>query len=195
MIATSQSPTSAPIITDIETGSFVDFYQRFLNASHADNLFDLLSLHVMPFMTQDKGKMFGKEWTSKRLVGTLSTARGVNYSYSKIQRLTMNLTISDLPWLNNLREQLEQLCGHELNFVFLNFYRASTEDHPDDQLGWHSDDDDEMSPDSQIVSVSVGDTRTFAFRKSGETKQLCSIPLAHGDVVIEDRLRNIINMQ
>ena len=96
----------------------------------------------------------------------------------------MELTFSQLPWLDELRHRLQDLCGHELNFVFVNFYRPSTEEHPDDQLGWHADDENDMVVNSSIVSVSVGDARTFAFRKKGETRQHCATVLENGDVAI-----------
>lgn len=181
--AVQRSPPRA-VIADEASRSFVDLYPEWLSAAASDELFRQLSEHVLPHMDHDRGVMYGKPWTSKRLVGTISTGAGVSYSYSSVKRLTMQLTFAELPWLDDIRRQMEELCGHKLNFVFLNFYRPSTDEHPDDQLGWHSDDEVDMVAGASIVSLSVGDTRTFAFRKKGETGQYCATPLAQGDVAI-----------
>lgn len=139
---------------------------------------------LLPLLTHDRGKMFGREWVSKRLTCTIATTPGVSYKYSSVERTTLDTTFSELPELDALRVKMEALCGHALNFVFINYYRPSTASHPDDQLGYHSDDDSEMVPGSSIVSVSLGDTRHFAFRRKGETKMACQTALADGDVVL-----------
>jgi alkylated DNA repair dioxygenase AlkB len=172
------------IIEDNDTQSHVTLREGWLSSQACTTLFENLEKHLLSSMSHDEGTMYGKAWKSKRLIGTVSTAPGVSYSYSSVQRHSLKITFQDLPWLEDLRVQMEQLCGHVLNFCFINFYRPSTPDHPDDQLGWHSDDEQDMVPGASIVSLSVGDTRTFAFRKKGETKQHCATSLNNGDVAI-----------
>lgn len=177
------------VMSDEQTGSYVDLYEHELSREEADELYGLLQQHLLPHMSQDRGRMYGKEWASKRLAGTVSTAPGIRYSYSSVTRTTMELTFAELPWLDAVRRRMEALCGHELNFVFLNFYRPSTAEHPDDNIGWHADDEAEMVPGSSIVSLSCGDTRWFAFRKKaknsdGKQPMACQTALATGDVAI-----------
>lgn len=158
-------------------------YPQWLGETERMCLFENMSKHVLPLMTHDVGfnRFTGKEWKSQRLVGTIAVKPGVSYKYGTAKaRHTLTTTFEDLPWLDALRKDMEALCGQELNFVFINWYRPGTKDN----LGWHSDDEADMSKGSPIVSVSVGDARWFAFRKKGETKMACQSKLVDGDIVI-----------
>lgn len=155
-------------------------YPGWLPEGERKTLFSRLTKHVLPLMDHDRGVFMGKPWVSKRLVGTVSVRPGVSYSYSTVQRKSMSITFADLPWLEDLRVRMEALCGHSLNFVFINWYRP----YSDDKLGYHSDDEADMIKGASIVSLSVGDTRHFAFRKKGETKMLHQTPLEDGDVAV-----------
>lgn len=163
--------------------SLVIKYIQWLSEKERKALFDDMSKHVLPLLTHDTGfnRFTGKEWKSQRLVGTISVKPGVSYKYGTAKaRCTMTTTFQDLPWLDKLRRDMEVLSGHALNFVFINWYRPGTKDN----LGWHSDDEADMSRGAPIVSVSVGDARWFAFRKKGETKMHCQSKLVDGDIVI-----------
>lgn len=173
-----RGPESVYIIEDDK--SQVIKYPGWLPEAERATLFQNLTAEVLPLMTHDKGVFMGKPWTSKRLVATISTHPGVSYSYSSVKRKSLDVTFAALPWLEALRVRMEALCGHALNFVFINWYRPNT----DDQLGFHADDETDMTKGASIVSLSVGDTRHFAFRKKGETKIHCQTPLNDGDVAI-----------
>lgn len=172
------------VIEDTVNDCTVTYFPKWLPVSQTEPLITQMELELLPLMTHDRGfnRFTGKEWISQRLVATISTGAGVEYQYGTAKkRVTCQTTFDDLPWLDELRRQAETLCGHELNFVFCNFYRPNTEDN----LGWHSDSEKEMVPGSAIVSMSFGDTRDFAFRrKAVKGEKSLTIPLANGDVVI-----------
>jgi alkylated DNA repair dioxygenase AlkB len=172
------------LLNDTQKGASVEKYPGYLSGDESDELFRLLSATVLEHMTHDMIKMYGKVHESKRKVATISERPNVPYSYARTTRNSIQLTFGDLPWLDAIRRRMEQLCGHELNFVFLNFYRPYSPETPDDKLGFHSDSEPDMVPGSNIVSLSVGDTRHFAFRNKGETGILCQTPLQNGDVCI-----------
>ena len=74
-------------------------------------------------------------------------------------------TVSARPWaaapsLARMREILHQRAGYEANFVLLNHYR-----HGADSIGWHQDDEADLGPAPQILSVSLGAVRDFQFRR------------------------------
>ena len=52
-------------------------------------------------------------------------------------------------------------------------------------MGWHSDDEKQMCPDSPIVSLSLGASRKMQFKsKIRSNKERLSILLQHGDVIV-----------
>lgn len=175
------------IIADETTRSFAEKYPRWMPVAESGQMFRSLQKEILPHMTHDTGfnRFTQTEWKSARLVGSISTEPRMRYKYGTAkERWTLNLTFSDFPWLDELRTRLElEVAGHPLNFVFINFYRPSTAEHPKDAIGWHSDAEDDMVSGASIISLSFGDTRHFAFRRRGETKILCQTPLADGDLV------------
>lgn len=170
-----------------DNGATVTHFPRWVTPEETEPLIAQMETRLLPLMDHDRGfnRFTNKEWISQRLIATISTSPGVSYHYGTAKkRTTCDTTFDDLPWLEDLRQRAEKLCGKELNFVFCNFYRPSTPEHPEDHLGWHSDAEQEMAPGAPIVSVSFGDTRHFAFRRKGETKTLLQTPLMNGDAVI-----------
>jgi alkylated DNA repair dioxygenase AlkB len=178
---------SEMIINDPASGSLVEKNPQWLSREECNLFFQRLTDEILPSMDHDTGynRFTQTEWKSARLVGSISTVSRMRYKYGTAkERWTLNLTFTDFPWLDELRIRLEQeVAGHPLNFVFINFYRPSTPEHPKDAIGWHSDAEDDMVSGASIISLSFGDTRHFAFRRRGETKILCQTPLADGDLI------------
>lgn len=107
---------------------------------------------------------------------------GCRYRYSNIEQRP----VPWLPCLMDLRQQLESLCGHELNALLLNQYRDGN-----DAMGCHADDEPELDQQASIVSISLGATRCLRFKpkpRSGLAAgaEPLSLELAHGDLLVMD---------
>ena len=128
-----------------------------MQADEAANYYEALSSSV-PW-TQDEVVIFGKRIVTSRKVAWFGE---VPYSYS-------GTTKEALPWsddLQRLKATIEERSGTTFNSCLLNLYHDGNEG-----MGWHSDDEKSIEPNSCIASVSLGADRKFSFKhkRSGET--------------------------
>ncbi|MDT4331584.1 alpha-ketoglutarate-dependent dioxygenase AlkB family protein [Methylomonas sp. MED-D] len=103
----------------------------------------------------------GERWFELPRQQTWHADPGIRYSYSN------NLLVAR-PWtplLSELRTAIEHRLNAKFNAVLVNLYRDGN-----DYVGWHSDNEREMGDEPLIASLSLGATRTFAYRhkRSGE---------------------------
>ncbi|MCL1146129.1 alpha-ketoglutarate-dependent dioxygenase AlkB [Shewanella sp. 10N.261.52.F9] len=99
---------------------------------------------------------------------------GCDYFYS-------GLFIEAQPWphyAQKLRHKLEREFGLLSNGVLVNRYANGHE-----SMGWHSDDEKEIAPSSDIASVTVGASRDF-FVRHKQTQQKHCFYLESGDLLI-----------
>jgi alkylated DNA repair dioxygenase AlkB len=99
---------------------------------------------------------------------------GCDYRYS-------GLFIRALPWpryASKLRDKLKRDFGLRSNGVLVNRYRDGS-----DSMGWHSDDEPEIAPGSDIASLTLGATRDFVLRHK-QTGSRHRLSLESGDLLI-----------
>lgn len=87
-----------------------------------------------------------------------------------------------LPWtpeLQTIRGMVEPLAGITFNSVLLNYYRNGN-----DSVTWHSDKESIMGSQPIIVSVSLGQVRSFDIRKKVNHKEHYSVRLEHGSFLL-----------
>ncbi len=116
--------------------------------------------------------MFGKEITTKRKVAFYAD-QGIEYTYSK-------QTKKGIIWnkaLINIKQAIENYTKANYNACLLNLYHDGTEG-----MGWHSDDEKEIVPNSSIASLSLGADRKFSF-KHKTSKETFSILLENGSLL------------
>ena len=116
--------------------------------------------------------MFGKEIISKRKVAFYGDD-GIEYTYS-------NKTKKGLVWtapLLNIKSIIENYTKVNYNGCLLNLYHDGNEG-----MGWHSDDEKEIIPNSSIASVSIGIERKFSF-KNKASKETVSIQLENSSLL------------
>ena len=114
----------------------------------------------------------GREIPQPRLVSWHGDAA---YSYSGM-KLTLN------PWtdtLSALRDRVQEITGTTYNSVLLNLYRNGR-----DSIGFHADDEPELGPEPTIASISLGDSRTFAFKRKDGTGKRVNLELEHGSLLV-----------
>ncbi len=128
-------------------------------------------LHKMEW-ANEKVVMFGKEITTKRKVAFYADGT-IEYTYS-------NKTKKGLPWTTSLlsiRELVSKHTHQSYNACLLNLYHDGEEG-----MGWHSDDEREIVPNSSIASLSIGAERKFSF-KHKTTKETQSLLLQNGSLL------------
>jgi alkylated DNA repair dioxygenase AlkB len=119
--------------------------------------------------------VWGKTYAQPRLTAWYGD-EGCDYTYSGIH-------LMPLPWsalLLDLKRRVESIANTTFNSVLLNYYR----DHRD-SMGFHSDDESELGEQPVIVSLSLGEERTFIFKhKTAKTVPPVRLKLASGSLLL-----------
>nr|WP_049768012.1 alpha-ketoglutarate-dependent dioxygenase AlkB [Shewanella pealeana] len=100
--------------------------------------------------------------------------QGCDYRYS-------GLLVQALAWpkyASKLRQKLARDFGLNSNGVLVNRYADGHE-----SMGWHSDDEPEIEPASDIASLTLGATRDFFIRHKQSQQKIC-LQLQSGDLLI-----------
>jgi alkylated DNA repair dioxygenase AlkB len=142
-----------------------------LTHDDASHYLDLLLQKIV--WDNDEVIIFGKHIVTKRKVAWYGDSNYL-YTYS-------NTTKQALPWtkeLLELKQIVEKLTESKFNSCLLNLYHSGNEG-----MGWHSDDEESIQPNSTIASLSLGAERKFSF-KHKQTKQTISSVLEHGSLLI-----------
>jgi len=119
----------------------------------------------------EKLVMFGKEITTKRKVAFYADHL-IEYTYSHKTKKGLEWT----PVLMEIKELISSYTGSNYNACLLNLYHDGEEG-----MGWHSDDEKEIVPNSSIASLSFGAERKFAI-KHKISKETQSILLENGSL-------------
>ena len=120
----------------------------------------------------DEVIMFGKHITTARKVAWVAD-EGMAYAYSGKSR-------EPVAWSGTLRE-LKTICekhtGASYNSCLLNLYQDGSQG-----MGWHSDDERSIVPQSSIACLSFGAVRKFSF-KHKRTRETVSLQLENGSLL------------
>lgn len=116
--------------------------------------------------------MFGKEITTKRKVAFYADDM-IHYTYSNKTKKGKEWT----PLLLEIRQLITNQTGSSYNACLLNLYHDGNEG-----MGWHSDDEKEIIPNSSIASLSFGADRKFAI-KHKVNKESHSLILENGSLL------------
>lgn len=117
---------------------------------------------------------FGRRFKLPRLQ-TWHADPGIVYSYSNNLLQTREWT----PLLRSIRSAVERATAHRFNAVLVNYYRDEN-----DYVGWHSDDEIELGSAPVIASVSLGSSRSFAFRSKQSPERQCEVLLDNGCLLL-----------
>lgn len=121
---------------------------------------------------QDQIIMFGKAITTKRKVAFYAD-NNIDYTYSNVKKKGLSWT----PELLQIKSLIQSHTGASYNACLLNLYHNG-----DEGMGWHSDDEKEIIPNSSIASLSIGAERKFAF-KHKLTKETTNLLLENGSLL------------
>ena len=157
-------------LIEVPNGKYI-FIENFINKKYSDALFQKLIEKIE--WKQESMKMYGKELKFPRLTAWYGDDDKL-YSFSGI-------TLKPKRWtseLSYLKKKIEPICGVVFNSVLLNLYRDGN-----DSISWHSDAEKELGINPVIVSVNIGETRTFQL-KHKTLKYKINIELNHGSLLI-----------
>lgn len=168
----TQQTTQKMILSDTIRRSSVFYEPSFLPSQDADLLFSMLCKETA--WEFEAPLMFGKRIPIRRASCSYGD-KGIVYRYSGITRPT-------LPWpegLSALLPHLEQASGVRFNYVLANRY-----DDGGVGLGFHSDDEADLVPDSPIASLSFGAERDFVLRLGKGGGSVAKVALTHGSLLL-----------
>jgi alkylated DNA repair dioxygenase AlkB len=148
------------------------FEPQFLPGDEANPL--LTSLLQKTPWRQDEIRIFGKTHPQPRLTALFGN-NGNSYSYSGITMDPVPFT----PELKDLKDKVEQQCGHTFTTCLLNLYRDGN-----DSNGWHADDEKELGTNPVIASVSLGETRVFHLKHRRQKSLRYRMRLVHGSLLV-----------
>ena len=101
-----------------------------------------------------------------------------SYSYSNVTHPALPMTAN--LFINNIYNTISTLLPQfPTNSVLVHLYPSLRSGIP-----FHSDDEPGISPNSYIVTLSLGATRYLKFRKIGHTATFDSCIMRHGDIII-----------
>jgi alkylated DNA repair dioxygenase AlkB len=150
----------------------VFLYPNFYQEEGVYNLFEELKHTIL--WKQDKMKIYGKSVSFPRLTSWYADG-DKTYTYSGV----VNTPIPFTPLLLKIKKAAEQQCDKLFNAALLNFYRDG-----DDSMGWHSDNEKELSGNPVIASASFGATRTFQFKHKTQKNAKVSVALSNGSLLV-----------
>jgi hypothetical protein len=108
-------------------------------------------------------------------IGARNTAcYGLSYNYS-------GLTYENKPMhplLQPLCVRLEQTLGFEPNSCLINYYLDGRS-----KMGFHSDEIDNLEPETQIIIISLGTERKLSFRSTADYAYRLQYLLPHGSLM------------
>jgi alkylated DNA repair dioxygenase AlkB len=130
----------------------VDYHPIAFSTEEVKVYFSFLSTEI-PWQ-QDVVKLFGKTYITDRKVAWYAEKPFI-YRYSGQSKIALPFS----PTLLDIKSHVEKLTGSAYDACLLNYYHNGSEG-----MGWHSDNEKSISPNSSIASVSLGVTRKFQFK-------------------------------
>jgi alkylated DNA repair dioxygenase AlkB len=130
----------------------VDYHAFAFSTEEVKVYFSFLSTEI-PWQ-QDVVKLFGKTYITDRKVAWYAEKPFI-YRYSGQSKIALPFS----PTLLDIKSRVEKLTGSAYDACLLNYYHNGSEG-----MGWHSDNEKSISPNSSIASVSLGVTRKFQFK-------------------------------
>lgn len=151
----------------LHDGGLLLYVPTFLPPAEADTLFSLLR-DTVPWKHEGRPpRMF------PRLTAWYADP-GVTYSYSGVTHQVVAWT----PELLEVRQRAETAAGTTWNSLLLNYYRDGQ-----DSIGFHADDEPELSTNPIIGSISLGAERRFVLKHPASGEKL-EFALPHGSLLV-----------
>ena len=148
----------------------VRYFGRVIDPTNAAAYLEMLKTNLD--WQQEETIIFGKRHISKRLVAWYGD-ENYEYRYSGSTKLALAWTKE----LAALKSIAEKTTGTIYNSCLANLYHDGNEG-----MGWHSDNEKSIAPDSSIASISLGAERRFLFRHTKVAEKV-EIVLENGSLL------------
>lgn len=148
----------------------LDYYNDFFSFSEAKELYNIINDETE--WKREKLLMYGKEHLIPRDTAWYGDK---SYVYSGLENKPLKWTQT----LLKIKDKTENKINSPLNSLLINRYNDGN-----DKVGWHSDDEPELSSSSPIASLTFGEERDFQFRMKGVTGENITISLESGSLLI-----------
>ena len=150
----------------------VQHFKGFFSTDQSDIFFNDL-LNTVEW-EQRPIKIFGREVLQPRLTAAFAD-KGVKYGYSGV-------LLQSAGWISpmkTIKDACEAFTGLRFNTALVNQYRNGN-----DYMGWHRDNEKNLGIEPAVLSISLGATRKFQLRRYDSKKELISLELGHGDMLL-----------
>ncbi|MBL7665222.1 MAG: alpha-ketoglutarate-dependent dioxygenase AlkB [Bacteriovoracaceae bacterium] len=138
----------------------VKYYGQVWNQLESQKYFELLMRDIL--WENDQAIIFGRHLTTKRKVAWYGS-HPFSYTYSKVTKHAHLW----LPFLSELKEEVEGKTGATYNSCLLNLYHNGSEG-----MAWHSDGEKDLKKHGTIASLSFGAERKFCFKHKIEKEKI-----------------------
>jgi len=165
---------------------FLIYYKSFIPKHIADNYFDLFEKYIIYNSAESsKIKIFGKEIEiPRKQVAYGDPGTFYNFSGLKVDAISWNDDNPLCNVLNKLKTAVNNQFCQNFNFVLINRYANGS-----DYIGFHADDENDLSYYSPIVGLSFGAERDIQFKNSDSginyefDNKKNSLKLEHGSCI------------
>lgn len=170
------------IIGSPEEKLFLLYYKSFIPKQISQKMFDLFeSTIVYNSSEKSKIKIFGEEHEiPRKQVAYGEDGTFYNFSGIKVSAISWNQNNKLCNTLRILKAMLIKQFGYDFNFVLINRYADGN-----DYIGFHTDDEKDLSLNSPIVGITFGAERDFQF-KNIATGQNYNFKTKNGSLVLHD---------
>jgi len=146
------------------------YFGSILNEEEISHFYNELFNNIA--WTNEEVIMFGKIITTKRKVAFYAD-NDISYTYAGRTKNGKEWTQA----LLEIKKMIENKTQEQYNACLLNLYHNGSE-----SMGWHSDAEKEIVPNSSIASLSLGAERKFSF-KHKTTQEKVDVLLKNGSLL------------
>ena len=152
--------------------STVTYQSEFLTPAESVDLFEYCLKKIE--WKHDEAVIYGKKIITKRQIAWFADS-SFDYNYSKTSRVANKWTGE----LMQIKNKLQEITNYSFNSCLLNLYYDGTEG-----MGWHSDDQNHLEPDSPVAIISLGEQRFFKLRETKNRENQRKLILQNGSLLL-----------
>lgn len=153
--------------TNLTDKSWIDIHTK-CPPEHQPDFDSVMALRPQ---VREERKMFGKVLTIPRFVQSY----GKSYAFASKTYESAPVPEALKPFL----DYANTLGYGKFNQVLVNWYMSGS-----DSISFHSDDEKDIEPNSAIVSLSLGSTRTFVVKSKSKLSKTIKKPLQTGTILV-----------
>ncbi len=152
--------------------SLVTYQGQFLGEQEIASYFDYFLENID--WARDQLVRYSKIIFTKREIAWFADD-GADYNYSGVSRIGKEWDVQALI----IKNRLELATGHKYNSCLMNLYHTGLEG-----MGWHSDDQNHLEPESAVAIISFGAERWIKLRETSDKTNQKKTLLEQGSLLL-----------